>query len=178
MKANNTFAIRSNSLRLAVFAALSVVAAGSYAAGSTTSNLAVSASVSNNCLIDASGGLAFGAYDPVSANAASDLDSSGTIAVTCTNGASAAITLGQGANAAGGSTDAAPLRQMNDGGLNNLSYNLYTDNSYATVWDISTGVAYTGTGAADSVTVYGRVSAGQNVPAGSYSDTVVATITF
>lgn len=177
MKAIKTFAIRSNSLHLAVAAALSFAAAGSYAA-TATSNLAVSASVSNNCLIDASGGLAFGAYDPVSANAASDLDSSGTIAVTCTNGASTSITLGQGANAAVGSTDAAPLRQMNDGSTNNLSYNLYSDAGYTTVWDNSTGVSYTGTGAADSVTVYGRVGAGQNVPAGSYSDTVVATVTF
>lgn len=41
-----------------------------------------------------------------------------------------------------------------------------------------TGVDHTGTGTATSINVYGRVTAGQNVPSGSYSDTVVATITF
>ena len=39
-------------------------------------------------------------------------------------------------------------------------------------------VPHTGTGTETSLTVYGRIPAGQNVPAGSYSDTVVATVTF
>ena len=41
-----------------------------------------------------------------------------------------------------------------------------------------TGLAYTGTGASQDLTVYGTLPGGQNVPVGSYSDTVVATITF
>ena len=36
----------------------------------------------------------------------------------------------------------------------------------------------TGTGAAQILSVYGRIGAGQNVPAASYSDTVVVTVTF
>ncbi|MFM6073490.1 MAG: spore coat protein U domain-containing protein, partial [Dolichospermum sp.] len=40
------------------------------------------------------------------------------------------------------------------------------------------GVSHTGTGNASNITVYGRIGRGQNVPAGSYTDTVVATVTF
>jgi spore coat protein U-like protein len=47
------------------------------------------------------------------------------------------------------------------------------------VWNSTAPVAYTAVSkAASSLTVYGRVAAGQDVPAGSYSDTVIATITF
>ncbi|WBY09758.1 spore coat protein U domain-containing protein [Sphingomonas sp. 7/4-4] len=29
-----------------------------------------------------------------------------------------------------------------------------------------------------TITVYGRIRAGQNVPAGSYSDTIIVTVTY
>jgi spore coat protein U-like protein len=88
--------------------------------------------------------------------------------------------LGQGANADTGSTDAAPLRRLKDSGTNYLSYVLYSDSGRTALWgnDATVDVAATGTGVADAHTVYGRVASGQNKPAGSYSDTVVATVTF
>jgi len=148
-------------------------------ATTATATLSVTATVSANCTI-ATAPLAFGGYDPIGANAAAPLDGTGTVTVTCTSGSAATITLGQGANAAGGSTDAIPLRRMTDGSSHFLSYFLYQDSGRSTVWGNTggTGGSATGTGAADSHTVYGRISAGQNVPAGSYSDTVVATVTF
>lgn len=148
-------------------------------AGTATSNLSVSASVSANCTISTSA-VAFGAYDPVSANAATPLDGTGGVTVTCTQGASTTITLGQGSTPKAGSTDAVPLRQMGDGGANRLEYFLHQDAAHTTAWGntAGTGVAHTGTGTATSITVHGRVSAGQNVPSGSYADTVVATVTF
>lgn len=162
----------------AVLAAIATMS-GTAVAGTATSNLAVSATVAANCTIDASAGLAFGTYDPIVTNASTALTGSGTISTTCTNGASATITLGQGANADTSSTDTAPLRRMTDG-TDFLSYQLYTDSGDSTVWGntSATGAAVTGTGAAISTTVYGSVAAGQNVPAGSYTDTVVATVTF
>jgi spore coat protein U-like protein len=153
-------------------------ASGAAVAGTATSNLPVSATVSANCTIDASGGVSFGAYDPIVTNASTDLTQTGTISTTCTNGSSATITLDQGANANTGSTAAAPLRRMLAGTSNYLSYQLYSDSGMTTVFDGVTGVGVTGTGAAVSTTVYGSVTAGQNVPAGSYADTVVATVTF
>ena len=147
-------------------------------AGSATSSIAVSATVNANCLITA-GALGFGTYDPVSANASSPLDGSATLTVTCTQGAAAKIMLGQGAHQDSGSTDGTPIRRMMSGSTY-LSYQLYKDVAGGVVWGNTDGthVAYTGTGSSGSVSVYGRVAAGQNVPAGSYTDTVLATINF
>ncbi|MGH8549455.1 MAG: Csu type fimbrial protein [Methylococcales bacterium] len=143
-----------------------------------TSNLSVTATVTANCTI-ATNTLAFGNYDPIVANAASALNGTGSVTITCTNGSSATITLDQGANPGGGSTNAIPLRRMTDGS-NFLSYFLYQNSSRTTVWGntAGTGVAATGTGTAAIHTVYGQVTAAQNLPAGNYSDTVVATVTF
>ena len=147
-------------------------------AATATSNLSVTATVVASCTITTNA-VAFGAYDPLVANKTANLDSTGTVTVTCTNGSISTITLGQGANATAGSTDVAPLRQM-AATTNRLSYQLYTDAARLVVWGntVGAGVARTGSGVADPLTVYGNVTAGQNVPAGSYSDTVVATVTF
>ncbi len=149
------------------------------AAGTATANLSVTATVSATCSISTTA-LGFGTYDPVGANSASPLDGTGSVIVTCTNGAPAAITLGQGANAGTGSTDAAPVRRLKDTAGVFLSYALYQDTGHTTQWGNTSGtsVAQTGTGSASSVTVYGRIAAAQNVASGAYSDTVVATVTF
>lgn len=147
-------------------------------AATATSNLSVTATVSANCTISTSA-VAFGTYDPVSTHASADLDGTGTVTVTCTSGSGATITLDQGSNPATGSTDAAPLRQMASG-ANRLAYSLYSDASRTTVWGntAATDVDHTGTGTATALTVYGRIPGGQNKPAGSYTDTVVATVTY
>lgn len=159
-------------------AALALGASGAAFAGTASENLAVSATVIDNCLISTSA-LSFGNYDPVDVNASANLDGTGTVSVTCTSGDTVQITLGQGSNADTGSTDAAPLRRMTDGS-NFLSYALYSDSGRTSVWgnDATVDVETTGTGANEDHTVYGRVTSGQNVPAGSYSDTVQATVTF
>lgn len=167
--------------RKGLFVAISVLAlgvSGAAVAATATANLTVGATVVNNCTIGTSD-LTFGNYDPIVTNASASLDNTGTVTITCTSGAVAAITLGQGANADPSSTDAAPLRRMTDS-VNFLSYSLFSDAGRSVVWGNTTAVDVetTGTGAADAHTVYGRVTAGQNVPAGGYSDTVVATVTF
>ncbi len=145
-------------------------------AQTATANLDVSADVVASCTIDTTA-LAFGNYDPIDP---ADVDNTGTVTVTCTQDAPVAITLGQGANAGGTSTDASPERRLSDG-TNFLTYSLFSDSARTTVWtNEATGdVETTGTGAADAHTVYGRIDGGQNsAPAGAYSDTVVATVTF
>jgi spore coat protein U-like protein len=124
--------------------------------------------------------LAFGSYDPIGSHASSDLDATGTVTVTCTNGSTGDITLGQGSNADTGSTDDVPLRRMSDGASGYLSYYLYQDSGRTTVWGntAATDVSHSGDGTATDITIYGRVTSGQNAPAGSYTDTVVATVTF
>lgn len=165
-------------IRLLALASLVLVGfAGVARAGTATSNMSVTATVSNSCTISA-GALAFGAYNTVAGSA---VDASGTITVACTKGSSNTVTLGQGSNANTGSTDAAPLRRLKDTGTNYLSYSLYQDSGRTTAWanTAGTGLGYSAASSASSnLTVYGRISASQDGPAGSYSDTVVATITY
>jgi spore coat protein U-like protein len=158
---------------------LAIGAASTTDATTASTNLSVTASVTANCTITTSA-VAFGGYDPITANATTPLDGTGTVSVTCSNGANTTITLGQGSNPGGTSTDAAPARRMTDGSSHYLTYSLYQDSGHATVWGntAGTGHAVTGTGSQTSVTVYGAVDAGQNAPVGSYLDTVVATVTF
>lgn len=157
--------------------ALSIAFSGTAIAATATSNLEVSATVTNNCTISA-GALAFGSYGISHVNG-TDLDASATISMQCTSGASTVITLGQGLHADTGSTDSTPLRRLQSGS-NYLSYTLYSASDHSTIWgnDAGSGLAYTGVGSSSNVTVYGRVAGSQNVPAGSYADTVVATVTF
>ena len=155
-----------------VFAGL---AASTASAATATANLAVSATVTNNCTISTAP-LAFGSYDPVVANASADLDGTGTVTVACTKGSSATIGLGLGSNASG------TTRRMTDGSSNFLTYELYQDSGRSTVWGNSgsgllSPVAAPSKAARD-FTVYGRVTSNQDVPAGSYNDTVVATVNF
>src|SRR2546426_5364633 len=98
-------------LSLAILSLISVPAF----AGTATSNLSVTASVSANCTISTTP-VAFGAYDPIGANAAAALNGTGSVSVTCTSGASTTVTLGQGSNADTGSTAAVPLRRLKDAG--------------------------------------------------------------
>jgi spore coat protein U-like protein len=144
-------------------------------AATATANLAVGASVANNCTISTSA-LAFGSYDPVVAHAAANLDGTGTVIVACTRGATSTVGLGLGANASGST------RRMTDGSTNYLSYELYSDSGRTTVWGNSGGALYNPGAAPSKVarnfTVYGRVTSNQDVPAGSYNDTVVATVNF
>jgi spore coat protein U-like protein len=167
--------------RKGLFAAVSVLAlaaSGAAFGGSETANLSVGATVIDNCTISTSD-LMFGNYDPIVAHAASALDGTGAVTITCTTGATAAILLGQGGTPDGSSTDAVPLRRMTDG-TNFLNYFLYSNAGFTTVWgnDGTVDVEATGDGEADLHIVYGLVTAAQNVPGGSYTDTVVATVTF
>lgn len=144
-------------------------------AATATANLTVSATVAVNCTIS-TGTLAFGSYDPVVANASADLDASGTFTVACTKGASGVtIDLGQGGNYSSG-------RRMASAG-NFLPYQLHSNSARTAVWGSTSGGATVAVGAPASKaavthTVYGRIAAGEDVPAGSYSDTVVATVNF
>ena len=162
----------------AILAASGMVFALQGHAITSTDNLMVTAEVAANCTITTLP-VAFGAYDPIGTNASSPLNATGTVTVRCTNGSPSTITLGQGVNPDTGSTDDIPLRRM-AGGPSRLSYGLYSDAGFTTVWGntLWTGVPHTGDGTATAITVYGEVPAGQNVTATNYSDMVVATVTF
>lgn len=162
--------------------AASLAVASPADAATATANLTVTATVNSACSIN-SGSLNFGNYDPVLLNGSSGVDllGTGTLTVQCTLLSTAVVTLGQGAHANTGSTDAVPLRRMlHTTSTDYLSYSLYQDLTRLVVWGNTpgTGLPYIGTGLSTPVTVFGTVPRGQNVPSGTYNDTVVATITF
>lgn len=145
-------------------------------AGTATSNVGVSATVASVCSITA-GSLGFGTYDTLSGG---NVDGTATVSLACTKGATATVTLGQGQNSGTGSTDAAPVRRLASG-ANVLSYALYSDATRLVPWGntSATGQPYVSTSSASStLTVYGRIAANQDVPAGAFSDVIVATISF
>jgi spore coat protein U-like protein len=154
--------------------ALALAAAGSAQAATKTASFNVTATVANNCVISANP-LALGAFDGTN-----DLAATSTVVVRCTNGTPYNVDLSRGASA----TFAA--RTMSNG-TGTLVYNLFTDTTYTNIWgDGSTGtvrVSGTGTGfaAARNITVAGRLLASANtgaVDAGTYTDTIVASIIY
>ena len=179
---NNHRSFNSRSaLKITLVAALAAVGgldAAPALAGSAFTNLGVSATVANSCTV-ATTAVTFGTYDGVVTNVTAPLDSPGTVTVTCTlAGADVTVTLSEGTNKDSTSTAAAPVRRMVDGASHYMSYALYSDTGHSTNFG-SAGVPNTPTGSAVDTTVYGRIAAGQNtLPAGNYTDTVVATVTF
>ncbi len=148
-------------------------------AGNTTTTFAVTATVVNSCVINSASALGFGNYD---VNLGSAVNGTSTINVNCTKGDAYTIALDYGAH--GGT---AANRIMQDTGTDTLNYNLYTDSAHTLVWNSSCGAGNNcdgGTGAGPGVgnqqtyTVYGQIPAGQNVPAGNYSDSITVTVTF
>jgi len=154
-------------IAIGVCAAAGIASAAS--AGSATANLGISASVAATCTISTSA-VAFGAYS------GAQVDASGTVTANCVIGTPWTIGLGTGTG-----TGATTSNRKMTSGANTLSYALFSDSTRTTNWGNAIGtdtVAGTGTGASQNQTVYGRIAAGTVPAAGSYSDTVVATINF
>jgi spore coat protein U-like protein len=148
-------------------------------AGTSTANVGVSSSVTNNCTLTSSPTLAIGAYDPIVTNKTTSATGTGTIDVTCTNGAAWSLDLDAGQNsthAITGTTRAAAGPNSTFAG-----YEIYQDSAHTTVWGTGAGndVTGTGSGVAQTQTLYAMIPAGQHgVEAGTYSDTVLATVNF
>jgi len=143
-------------------------------ADSRQTTMSVNATVSANCTISA-GGVDFAAINPQSA---SPHTATGTVTVTCTNGAPWTI----GADAGAGTGATLTSRRMMSG-ANAINYSLFTDSGFVNVWGSGSGgtalLSGTGTGSAQALTVYGRVPAGQTtIRAGTYGDTVNITVTY
>ncbi|MDX2232890.1 MAG: spore coat U domain-containing protein [Hyphomonadaceae bacterium] len=148
------------------------VMASAASAATATDTFQVTATVVASCSVDAAN-LSFGSYDPVSAT---PLDGSTSISVHCTNGAGYVLGLDEGV----GASATVSARQMSNGGQT-LTYALYQDSGRTTVWGETSGVntvAGTGSGAVQTVTIYGRAPAQQAATAGSYTDTVTVTVTY
>ncbi|MDN3575228.1 spore coat U domain-containing protein [Chitinimonas viridis] len=135
----------------------------------------VTATVAATCAVGTST-LAF-ASATSAAITAGNIDAIGTVTVSCTTGSAYAVALDVG----GGSGATLASRRMT-AGLQSLAYSVYTSAARTTVWGDGTGgsgtVMGTGTGIDQVIPAYGRIFAGQIVPAASYSDTVNVTVTY
>ena len=143
-----------------------------------TSVLNVSATVKHFCSIGTNP-MTFGVYDGVVANASNALEATATVISTCTSGAAALITMNAG-NSAGSGSDDVPVRRMTSEAGDYLVYQVYSDVSHETVWGnaVPTGVALSGTGLPQTLTVYGSIPSAQMVPEGDYSDQIIVKITY
>ena len=129
----------------------------------------------SSCTIGTVIPVAFGTYNVFAATA---LTVNGSIALSCGGNGSATVTLDKGQN----SSSFVSRAMKQTGGATLLTYNLYTDAATTIVWGDGTGGSTTrslsGNSLSVTLTVFGKVGAGQDVPAGSYTDTVVITVNF
>jgi len=135
----------------------------------STSTFQVTATVASSCSVSATT-LAFGNY------VLAQLDGSSTITATCTNGTT--YTIGLDAGTFAGATTS--TRRMTGPSASGLSYSLFSDSGRTTNWGNATGswVSGTGNGAAQVLSVFGRIPASQTASIGSYADTITVTVTF
>ncbi|HUD31796.1 MAG TPA: spore coat protein U domain-containing protein [Variovorax sp.] len=132
----------------------------------------VSATVPVSCTAAAGTSMAFGNLTTTLALAVSQADTTGTLTVTCTSGASYSIVAGDGNNYSSG-------WRMANGSSQYVTYGLYSDAGRTTSFPRSgTALAGTGTGAAQTVTAYGRVPAQTAGGSGSFTDSVTFTVTY
>lgn len=139
-------------------------------ASTATSTFQVSATVPASCQVSASN-LNFGNFTGAQVQATS------TISVTCTDTTSYAVGLGPGT--ASGAT--VTSRAMTGPSSTTLSYALYSDSSHSTNWGDTSAtneVSGTGTGSAQTLTVYGVIPSGSMPIPGSYTDTITVTVTY
>ena len=164
--------MRRNRVLAACATALAIATASTQPAiaATATANLTVTATVLASCTVS-NATLAFGNYDTTGGN----VDQSASLQVACTKGTPATVGLSTGANASGST------RRMGNG-TDFLVYELYKEAGRTNVWGNAgsdlISLAAAASNAAQTLTVYGRVSGLQDVSVGSYTDTVVVTVTF
>lgn len=163
--------IRNGKIVIAIAAGLS----GPALAETETGQLTLNATVLASCAID-NATLDFGNMTTsLTGGSASDVEGTSTVTVVCTSGTSATV------SANGGSNYLSGRRMLRSGSTGDyLTYELYTSSQRDTVWNDTNKLFYTGTGEAESLSLYGRVTrtAVDSAEPGSYSDTVVMTIEY
>lgn len=124
------------------------------------------------------GNLSFGPYDPLSAAPAT---TSGNAVITCNDSPPPTVQVQLGPSAVSGGFF--PRRMQNALGGDTLDYNFYADSGATAIWGDGTGGTATRSQKVNrnspwSVTFYGRITPGQDVAPGTYSDTLAITIVF
>lgn len=163
-----------NKLSLLAVALLASAAVPAMAATSpATANFNVTLTVQKACTVTASD-MVFGTHDFTEA---ANIDNTSTISVKCTKGTSYSVALNKGTN--GASETARVMKGATT--ADTVAYALYNDSGRTVNWGTTAGAltGQTGTGSAQSLTVYGRVApAALNVTPDNYSDVVAVSVTY
>jgi spore coat protein U-like protein len=155
-------------------AAAPLADAAVYSNGSRTANFDVTMQIIADCIISANN-LDFGQSQGVLATA---VNVNTTLSVTCTN--TTPYNIGLNAGTGTGSTTAARLMSGTGANTSTVAFNLY-QTAGATNWGNVQGTdtkSGTGTGSAQTLTVYGNVPAQATPQPDSYKSTITATVYF
>ncbi len=169
--------MRLRSIRCRIWI-LSAVAALSWClyqpahAVTTTSTFTAQIIIQASCQILSPSNLSFGTTGAMVAN----VDATSTFQVQCTNTTPYNVGLNGGTTSGG----TVATRKMTSGSAT-VDYHMYSDAARTTNWGNTVGVdtiSGTGSGSAQSFTIYGRAPA-QTTPApATYTDTVTITVTY
>ncbi|MCA3860529.1 MAG: spore coat U domain-containing protein [Burkholderia sp.] len=164
------------SLALSIGLSTPAADAAIYSNGTATATFNVTLTLQPNCTI-AANPLAFGTSGVLSAA----VNQKTTVSVTCTN--TTPYNVGLDAGSVTGSTVASRLMAGTSTGntTTTVGFQLYQDAGHTTVWGNTQGtdtVAGTGTGSAQSLTVYGQVPTQATPKPDTYQTTVTATVYF
>jgi spore coat protein U-like protein len=155
---------------IAAVTALSALPSSMAAAATFTATFTVTANVTTTCNVVANN-LNFGTY------ASAVVSGTTTIQATCSTGTPYNLGLDQGTSTGASVT----TRKMTGPATDLLAYGLFQDSAHSINWGNTVGtntVPSTGTGAAQTFTVFGQIPGSQFVSPGSYSDTITVTLTF
>ena len=163
-------------MKSALIAVFFAIASAAEASAVTTSTpLAVTASVQANCVLRSPLELNFGVYKAAERGSA-PLDAVGNVLwIACTKGSpSVNIALDNGQSFNGAHRN---LRSTN--GRDLVAYEIYTSANHSSAWNLVQTLSYVALTARPSViAMYGRVFGGQRPKAGRYSDTLLALVNF
>jgi spore coat protein U-like protein len=153
-----------------VFSIALILPAALAPAATKTAKFNVTATVQNDCTVAATD-LAFGTVGLLSSN----VDSTSTLTITCTPTTAYKVGLDAG-NVTGSTVD----NRLMASGTTTMRYQLYSDTARTQVWrdSVDSTVGGTGSGVAQSMTVYGRIPVQTTPAVGSYLAQVTATITY
>jgi spore coat protein U-like protein len=108
----------------------------------------------------------------------STVDVTGTVTVVCPQGT--AYNIGLNAGLDPGATITTRGMFGGAGGQNSLGYSLFSNAAYTNNWGNTAGTGWvtgTGTGNAQTYTIYAQIPANEISPLGSYTDTITAYVT-
>lgn len=145
---------------------LSSLFTAAHAAGSDSAQFEVRLTVTESCKFTAAQNVEFASIDR-STKAASN--AKGQLNVTCTLNTPYKIALA-------GSGEMSNI--TNTTSTSKVPYKLYQDSARTAEWDAANLLSRTGNGKDQTIPVYAKLAGNTNVEAGSYVDTVTATVTY